>query len=155
MVFLTYDPNSWIPVTYIAMQTIKNSVTTEHRFESPGDYMAAFHAAGIRLDLREWSGGLAADEVYHKLATGDDTYVPAAEAAIKEIMQDLRLESLTPEWIPDMAGAYADVPSFLAGNPAAMRRRIMASEEIAPIKLYVSLTSSCGVSTGVLRDQDA
>ena len=136
------------------MITYQNPVTTEHRFDSPADLVREYKATGRSLELfGSWSGGLSEAQVYERLAHGDDQYVPAAEAAIEGIMRDLHLETLRTEWVNDLAGARADVGAFIAGNPLSMKRKVIVSREVFPIKIFVSLTSSCGVSTRVLEER--
>jgi hypothetical protein len=97
-----------------------------------------------------WTGGVTHESLKRALHEGDTTYVPHAERVLDEIMRGMRLETLSTQWIADMAGAYPDVPAFLAGDPSCMRRKVIATREIAPMKLFISMSSSAGVGIETL-----
>lgn len=130
---------------------IKNE--KQHIFDSPAEFLAECDRLGIRGEFSSWTGGLDEPAVRKSLISGDERYVPRAEAAIKDIMADLHLETLRPEWESGIAGAIPDVPAFVMGLPMTMRRKVIHTTEVAPIKLFVSLASSGGISNEVLEER--
>jgi hypothetical protein len=134
------------------MYKTKNTLTVEHRFDSPADLVREFKELGFRIaDHGSWSGGLSETQTFRTLETGDETHVAEAEGLIRDIMEGIRIETMRTEWVNDMAGARPDVAAFLAGDPRSMKRKVIFTTEVAPLRLYVSLTSSSGVSTTVLK----
>lgn len=84
------------------------------------------------------------DDTLRRAKEGDTTLVPQAEALIERLTVDAQRESR--QWVADRAGAYPVVPDYLMGRPENMRRLTPQRNDRAPIKMYVGLDASAGVS---------
>lgn len=93
----------------------------------------------------EWYGYATHAKVVSLARSGDDTLVPDAEKLLD--MLDANVEIARPEWMPTVAGAYANVPEFLAGTPECMRIMQPVASDYAPVNIYVSTTCSAGIKT--------
>lgn len=60
-----------------------------------------------------------------------------------------------PSWEADMAGAFPDVPSAIAGDPMSMRRLVDAPNDLRPIRIFVGMASSCSFSAEQLAKRGA
>lgn len=98
-------------------------------------------------DRESWTGEKLADSL-ERTATGHTARVPEAERLLDAI--EAEIEQSAPEWSNDVAGAFPDVPAFLAGAPECMRRRIQTISERAPVRVWVDVSSSAGISHDML-----
>lgn len=91
----------------------------------------------------QFSGSL--QQLDHGLLHGDKSFTKMADALLDRI--DLELDGFQgPEWLPSVMGAYPMVPDAIAGHPEAMRLRKDAESNRAPVRLFMSLVVSAGVS---------
>jgi hypothetical protein len=58
-------------------------------------------------------------------------------------------------WQYNVAGAYVVVPAMLGGRPDHMRQRIVRTSSRDPLRIWVGLTSSCGVTPEELSKRGA
>jgi len=79
------------------------------------------------------------------IVRGDASQVPRAEKLLDQLMTD-SVEVMTPMWEASVWGAYPSVPDFLSGHPQPMRALVPQVAEKAPIKIWVDLASSAGVT---------
>jgi hypothetical protein len=91
-----------------------------------------------------WTGGETWDQAVKRARQGNTDLVPQAEALVDRLTVDAQRDMRT--WLPSRAGAYPVVGEYLAGRPECMRRMTPDLSDRAPIRLYVELTSSAGVS---------
>ena len=113
------------------------------QFSSPAEFADAVQNDGHRYrSNREWTGETF-EEAISRTRSGNPARVPEAERMLDKIEADIDLER--PEWTSDVAGAFPDVPAFLAGAPDCMRRRAETISEKAPVRVWVDVTSSCGI----------
>lgn len=59
------------------------------------------------------------------------------------------------EWTASVSGAYPMVPDFLAGVPDNMRRRVAVESDVSPLRLYVDLGVSGGLSRAAMSKRGA
>ncbi len=122
---------------------------TVHTFESAEELVNATPSDRLR---KQWDGHDIREsqaQVRTWARQGDTTLVPRAEALMDKIM--LNVNSERSEWGNDIVGAYADVPVWLAGRPDAMRRRKHMSDDRAPLKIVINLTSSAAIPNATLE----
>ena len=65
--------------------------------------------------------------------------------------EKLDVQVLFPTWEQDIAGAFPDVPAFLAGDPQCMRRMANQVSDTRPIRIFVGMASSCTFSSEQVR----
>lgn len=113
-------------------------------FFTLAEFDDACTAADNAGQVRENPGftGETKEESFRFLRQGNPDRVPPCEAIMDKIDAALDLDS--PEWQNDVAGAFPDVPAFLAGQPDSMRRRVMTPSERAPVRVWFCTTSSAG-----------
>lgn len=120
------------------------------RYENLIDFLKDAEKAGSSgRHSSDWYGNLTWDQTVNKTRKGDDSLVPMAQELIDQLEQ-ADIEVPHREWTPDVYGAYGIVPDALAGSPVPMRRLTMHPTEVAPINIYVSTTSSAGISADVM-----
>jgi len=113
-----------------------------HRFDSASEFANA--AKPYASGSSHWTGSTAA-EAYDACTIGDLSCVADAEMLIEKISANV--ETTRSVWEPAVAGTYPIVPDYLTGHPLNMRRRTHVTNENAPIKIYLDLTSSAGVDS--------
>lgn len=93
-----------------------------------------------------WIGGAFTPERALECATGGvlDNVPLIVEERRKA--EKLDVQVLFPTWEADIAGAFPDVPAFLAGDPQAMRRMANQVSDTRPIRIFVGMASSCTFS---------
>lgn len=116
------------------------------------DACTAADAAGCVRNNIGFCGEDKADS-FRFLRQGDPSRVPPCEAITDQINAALDLDC--PEWQNDVAGAYPDVPAFLAGQPDNMRRRVMVPSERAPVRVWFCTTSSAGFTPAQIAKRGA
>lgn len=96
-----------------------------------------------------WYGGETTAQTLALSLSGDTKLVAEAEALLTKL--DLVIETPRKQWERAPAGVFAVVPEVLAGLPTPMRRQVTTYEDVAPISVYVSTSSSAGIGASVLR----
>lgn len=84
-----------------------------------------------------------------KALDGDLEQIKDAERMLDQI-NSLSTTVNVPQWVNGMAGMFPDVPAYLAEEPECMRYRRVEEDTATPIGIWVDLTSSGGISHGVL-----
>jgi hypothetical protein len=117
--------------------------------------------------LKEW--------LSQYVRTGDNDWMPAgftAERAIEcatlgisdniELIkaerhraEKLDVQVCFPSWQADVAGAFADVAAFIAGDPMSMRRLVNQVSDTRPIRIFVGMASSCSFTSEQLAKRGA
>lgn len=95
-------------------------------------------------DSIDWMGGESREDYFRKARTGDASFVGRAEKLLDKIEVQAEREGLV--WQNTVAGAYPDVPAFLANDPDCMRRRVAVETERAPLRVWVDVSSSCSIT---------
>lgn len=112
-----------------------------------------------RID-NTWHGNwhlnkLTKQQVTRFIETGDDSAVSASDKMIAEMEEHLDELASTYKIVADVAGGAPNVAAFLAGDPLNMRRRKRVLSPLAPLTIYVDLTSSGGIPDYTLRRRGA
>jgi len=111
-------------------------------FASPSALLAAFDTSSC-YDNKTWIG--EARETYlRRTVSGDNSKVARAEKLLDQIEAQVDRDHAT--WQNAVVGAYPDVPAFLANNPDNMRRRVLTEDERSPIRVWVDVVSSAGIT---------
>lgn len=127
---------------------VRGALTVRLDFDSPADFAnAAKETVSERLQRRyddaSWTGQTR-DEALHSAIHGNDKLVPEAQKMLEQI-QSVGIEIDRPAYMPSVCGAYPIVADFLSGAPNSMRRRMNEQSDRAPVRIYVSLSTSAGI----------
>lgn len=117
--------------------------------EAAAAHKAAFPKASAVTSADAWTGNSGAVTIQRALTGGFSEHIPEAEK-LMEKLQDAMPASWRDVWTRDVAGAFPDVPSYLAGDPECMFRRLPQNQENHPVKVVVCLTSSGAVNNSIL-----
>lgn len=80
------------------------------------------------------------------LRKGQDTYVEAALALLKQFNEDIEVPALV--WEHAIAGAFPDVPAYLSGDPENMWYQAPSYSDRTPLRVWFGLDTS-----GDVRDE--
>jgi hypothetical protein len=86
--------------------------------------------------------------------TGDIKLVEKSDKLLSQF-ERFSFDAPLKAWQRDVAGQRPDVPAFIAGHPAAMRRRVRLVSQAAPLAVLVDLTMSAGVSNSDIERRGA
>lgn len=100
-----------------------------------------------------WCGGHNWRTALNVARKGDLSGVAASDALLEEMEYPLATERRT--WEDAMAGAIPNVPAFIAGRPLAMRRKIRAASDAAPIAIIADLSTSGSIDAKQARRRGA
>jgi len=123
--------------------------TTKH-FSSPRDF-----ANWFRNNDKGDSGWSRAKTLtgLTSLADGNDKNAKLADKFLESFEQIIEVPAMT--WEHDVAGAFPDVPTFLAGQPDNMWNLLPDMSDKAPLRIWVGVTSSGGISESQLVKRGA
>ena len=85
---------------------------------------------------------------------GNPARVGAIETVVAQISEEVG-EADRVEWTHDVAGARPDVAAFLSGEPECMWSRRTVVSEVAPVRIWFDIASSCGVASDKLEKRGA
>jgi hypothetical protein len=123
-----------------------------HLFDSVPELVEACRAPAVRAKARgvqgrdSFIGGLTWDQALRMAVEGDAAAVAASDALLSQLEDAGDIYATRRRTIDDVVGGVPNVPAFLAGHPASMRRRVREQHEAAPLSVVVDLTSSAGIS---------
>lgn len=114
-------------------------------FNSPADFSRACSNVGSEhiYEDKSWTGETYRESM-QKAIFGDSSLVPEAEKLIDKIYTQIDIPF--PVWTPSVAGAYPVVPEFLMGQVECMRYKQEDFQDKNPVKIFVDISSSAGVS---------
>ena len=95
-----------------------------------------------------WWGGDSMSTLLDKCIAGEEKHIGAANAMLEQLRDEIEIER--PQWGFSQAGAFADVPAFLAGEVECMRRLHSDPSVTAPVRIYFDPTSSAVLSADAL-----
>lgn len=122
--------------------------------DSPRE-LAALPCAREHINASRWQGGSHA-QAAQWARDGKLDEVPASDKWLAHF-EELAEQILTPttRLIDDVAGAFPNVPAFIAGQPLAMRRRTRDESDRSPVCVIVDTTISAGCSHDDIRKRGA
>ena len=145
---------------------------SNYTYASIGEMMAAADklpafansAAGDRLasrtngTSREWDFGVgwtgAIELAREGWPEGRKRVAEVADKMREEVLQDSR-ELEAPAFVHGVAGAYVDVPAYLAHDPECMVAWVPVAQERPIVRLYVSIGGSAGIDSGAFKRRGA
>lgn len=106
-------------------------------------------ANGIRDSLRRkdrgsWIGGKSFAESLDCVRSGDLAAVPESEKYLHD-MESHTFLSKAYRIRDDVCGGAVNIPAFVSGVPVHMRRRERVTSAVAPLSIFVDLTSSASI----------
>jgi hypothetical protein len=116
-------------------------------FHSPTEFADAVRESSCSGG-GSWMGGESRADYFRKTRTGDASKVSDAERLLDKIEVQLERECIV--WQQDVVGAYPDVAAFLANDPECMRRRHITEDDRSPLRVWVDVSSSGGISASEL-----
>jgi hypothetical protein len=137
-----------IRLKYLSTSQIKQHFQTE---EVLREWLGSY----VGVNSRGWIDGEFSPEKAIACATEgllDNVELIKSERARA---QKLDVQVCFPSWQPDVAGAFPDVPAFLAGDPMSMRRMVNQVSDTRPIRIFVGMASSCTFSAEQLAKRGA
>lgn len=119
------------------------------KFESVSAFAKEMKDRGMNGIVEGFSGGRGWTgeeflESREKAAKGDTSHVAEAERLLDKL--NLSIETISPQWVPSVAGMIPSVPDYLAGHPECMRTITDCQSEAAPMRIFVCTSSSAGVN---------
>jgi len=123
---------------------------TSKHFSSPREFAKWFR------NNDDQSSGWSRDKTLQglrDLEDGNDKNAKLADKFLESFEQAVEVPSLT--WEHDVAGAFPDVPTFLAGQPDCMWNLLPDMSDKAPLRIWVGVTSSGGISEAQLVKRGA
>lgn len=102
-----------------------------------------------------WTGGIDCQGTINGIVNGNLEGVEASDKLLLQFEDLLRLETSKFKTFPAMAGGFANVPAYLAGQPMAMRNRKRVAQDMAPLTIVVDTTSSAAITADHLKKRGA
>jgi hypothetical protein len=95
---------------------------------------------------RTWTGNMSHDEAVELTRKGDISAVEKANAILEKVDGSILQDGLRERWITAPAGAFANVPAFLANAPETMFQKANARGQKKSVNVYFCGTSASGIS---------
>lgn len=109
---------------------------------------------GRQNEKSAWNGNMSLPEACNMAKTGDIKLVEKSDKLLSQF-ERFSFDAPMKAWQRDVAGHRPDAPAFIAGHPAAMRRRVRLVSQAAPLAVLVDLTMSAGVSNSDIERRGA
>lgn len=92
-----------------------------------------------------WAGNLSLPAACDMAISGNMAMVSRSDELLAKF-ERFAFAAPIKAWQRNVAGQRPDVPAFIAGHPAAMRRRVRLVSQAAPLAIVIDLTTSGGVN---------
>lgn len=119
--------------------------------QRPENLRATRFMAGVHHGL-SWYDGLTYERAVECARDGDASNVVSAQAMLDKLDVAVEVPPVR-DWTACCAGAYPVVPEALLGLPQPMRLKQECEQEYAPVRVFVSLTCSGGLSADEMRNR--
>ena len=135
---------------------IRNNTAKEIsvEFDSLHELLSTAEKGPEYITDTSWAGGFAR-ETARKIREGCATSNKDMEKArgIMDAVDTSFRDREVNQWMPSIAGAYPVVPDYLIGMPESMRERRPVESDHAPIKMFVEVSYSAGVSADAISQR--
>lgn len=138
-------------------EVLKNGEDVVHRFKfnDISDFKKACLSEGCRdFDGTEWRGYMDKKMALNACDVGVKDGIGDAQKLISKL-DDSGIEPVKNKWATSIAGAFPNVPAYLAGENECMFNLESDADMTAPIKMFVGVTSSTGISDDDLKIRGA
>jgi hypothetical protein len=109
------------------------------------EYLRLEEAGITRGERDDWIGGTR-EECVEFLRRGDLSAIKRAEKLSKQVEAQIPVKGAQPEMVPTVAGGVVSVAAHLAGTPLSFRRPDWSDSDLTPVKVFVDIGCSAGVS---------
>jgi hypothetical protein len=96
-----------------------------------------------------WDGGISSAKALELAENGSLDMVSSADMFLHQLETNIENAPIV-SYVPSVYGSRVSVPAYLSGVPNCMRRRVIKEGSARQVSIYVSLTSSGGISAGTL-----
>lgn len=136
------------------VKTKAGTLDTVVRYDGLNDLVRDVKANMSMREDGQFYGGTT-EEAIEKAATGaTEKELKSTRELLAKVDAALRGRE-APLWQSSVAGAYPCVPDYLNGMPENMRARVMTESDRAPVRLFVEVVVSAGISVETLRKRGA
>jgi hypothetical protein len=122
--------------------------TRVYWWQSAAEFARTADQELTRKECNKYWTGETWRETVQRAVHGTVKHVPAAEKLLDRAM--FAIDTPHHEWVAAVAGAFPIVPEVLAGRPDPMRRKVLATRDSNPLRIFVDMTSSGGITTSDL-----
>jgi len=98
-------------------------------------------------------GNMTAAQACSTARLGDEKLATRAKALTATL--GVELDMPAPHWMPAVAGAFPNVPAFLAGEHESMLALADDTDDKTPVRIWASITSSYDVEPAALEKRGA
>jgi len=85
--------------------------------------------------------------------TGDLSAVEQSDALLHKMEEHITMPSTRALWTDDVAGAFPNIPAYIAGQPLNMRTRTKHQIDSAPLAIMVDLGISAAINATQVRNR--
>jgi hypothetical protein len=100
-----------------------------------------------------WDMGLGLDRAIDYCFTGDLSAVAASDDLLSRMEEHITMPSTRALWTDDVAGAFPNIPAYIAGQPLNMRTRVKHQIDSAPLAIMVDLGISAAINATQVRNR--
>jgi len=119
-------------------------------FQDISEFVDAF---GATTKKKHWGdsfcGNMTMGQACYTARNGDERLAGRAKTLTDSL--GIELEMPSPHWLPAVAGAFPNVPAFLAGEHEAMMLLTDEDDDRTPVRIWVSTSSSYDVTSQELE----
>lgn len=127
------------------------------RWDSITDFVrfARTHATlSTHSEGRSWDAGVTGVQAAELAIAGDRSIVAQCMTDVDAFTLGAT-EETRPQWESSVAGSRVDVPSFIAGSPACMKRRAKRATDTRHVAIYVSTSCGANIPASVMLKRGA
>lgn len=102
-----------------------------------------------RQSASKFNGFTTWDQAATRAGLGHDEAVPQAKKLLDKLEASISVETIA--YTSSVAGVFPNVPEYLAGEPECMMEPTPTDSDMAPMAVYVDLTTSAGITADQYR----
>jgi hypothetical protein len=118
-----------------------------YKFDGPGELADFYKRRGLQAlsSGQSWVGGISQDEALSACFNGRPDMVAQSDEFLRHF-ESVELSTSRHLWRDSVAGPFANVPAYIAGQPLSMRMRMRDTNASAPLCVVMDTTSGATVS---------
>lgn len=122
-------------------------------YDSPRECAARHSEPDIRqktpFDRLDWYDNQTPEQTVRFAQDGDMARVAPSDALLEKF-EEISVETHRNRWSDCVAGAFPNIPAYIAGQPLAMRNRMRDLSAAAPLCVVVDLTTSAAIKADAI-----